>query len=199
MYKRQGLDENGQETLIVTGGGKGQEYPVITKAQFDKYGGELVVDIEKRYYENLTFNICNNGQQSVTCRTTIKLSDNSGPTFSGVTRDTFKVCDIDLTEEGLNLTRPTAFDNCNEVEVVFSEVKVLTDGGVCDTTRAEVIWAATDDSDNQATVTQSLVFIRSGINDIVKLADKELTCGSDTEADFDDFEKVGIPGIKLVR
>ncbi|MFK7982770.1 MAG: hypothetical protein AB8G86_22510, partial [Saprospiraceae bacterium] len=192
-----GLDKNGQEEVLVTGGGKGKAYPIITKAQFDKYGGELIVDTEKRYYENLTLNICNSGVQSSTCRTIIKLSDNSGPTFSEVTRDTFKVCDIDLTEEGLNLTKPTALDNCNEVEVVFSEVKVITDGGVCDTTRAEVIWAAVDSSGNQSTITQNVVLIRSGIEDIVKPADKVLTCGTDTEADFSDFEKVDIPRIKV--
>ena len=192
-----GLDKNGQEEVIVAGGGKGKEYPVVTKAQFDKYGGELIVDIEKRYYENLTFNICNGGEQSVTCRTIVKIADNSGPIFSGVTRDTFKVCEINLSEAGLNLTKPQAVDNCNEIEVVFSEVKVIDDGGVCDTTRAEVIWAAVDKSDNKTTITQNIVLIRSGINEIVKPADKVLTCGTDTEADFDNVEKVGIPGIKI--
>jgi len=192
-----GLDKNGNEEVIVTGGGKNKEYPVITKAQFDKYGGQLIVDIEKRYYENLAFDICNNGQQSISCRTLIEIEDNSGPIFGVVTRDTFKVCDIDLTEAGLKLTKPEAFDNCNEVEVTFSEVKVINDGGVCDTTRAEVIWEAVDNSGNTTMMVQNIVLTRSDINDIVKPADKELTCGTDSVADFDDYEKVGIPGIKI--
>ena len=192
-----GLDKNGNEVVIVSGGGKGKEYPVITKAQFDKYGGQLIVDVEKRYYENLPFNICNSGQQSISCRTLIEIEDNSGPIFGGVTRDTFKVCDIDLTEEGLNLNKPEAFDNCNAVEAVFSEVKVINDGGVCDTTRAEVIWAAIDSSGNQSTMVQNIVLIRSDANDLVKPADKVLTCGTNSDADFNDFEKVGVPGIKI--
>lgn len=192
-----GLDKNGQEEVIVTGGGSGQEYPVVTKEQFVKYGGQLIVDIEKRYYENLTFNICNSGVQSETCRTRIEIEDNSGPIFGAVTRDTFKVCDIDLTEEGLALTKPNAIDNCNEVEVVFSSVNIINDGGVCDTTRAEVIWAAVDSSGNQSTIVQNIVLYRSDINDIVKPGDRELTCGTDTEADFNNFEKAGVPGIKI--
>ena len=192
-----GLDKNGQEEVIVTGGGKNQAYPIVTKEQFVKYGGQLIVDVEKRYYENLAFTICNGGVQSLTCRTLIEIADNSGPIFGAVTRDTFKVCDIDLTEEGLALTKPEAVDNCNEVEVVFSEVKVINDGGVCDTTRAEVIWAAVDSSGNKAVVTQNIVLIRSDANDIVKPADRNLTCGTDTEADFNDYEKAGIPGIKI--
>ena len=72
------------------------------------------------------------------------------------------------------MTKPEAVDNCNEVEVVFSEVKIIDDGGVCDTTRAEVIWAAVDSSGNKAVITQNIVLIRADTNDIVKPADQNL-------------------------
>jgi hypothetical protein len=194
-----GKDKNGKEEIIVSGGGKGGNYPILTKEQFVKYGGQLTAEIERRYYEGLNLTICNNGVKSVKCSTTIEVSDNNGPTFTSFTRDTFKVCDIVLTEAGLGLSKPKAVDNCNEVEVKFAGAVITKDGGVCDTTDIDVTWSAEDSLGNKTTQVQKVVLIRADLNDIVKAADKILSCGTDTEADFQNTAKVGVPGIKIGR
>ena len=192
-----GMGKNGEE-IIARGGGKGGNYPIITKEQFEKYGGKLIANIEKRYYEGLALNICNNGVQSLSCRTEIEIDDNSGPVFWNTNlRDTFKVCEIDLTEKGLNLSKPKAIDNCDSVAVDFVSATIIDDGGACDTTRIDVLWSATDKKGNVATLIQKLVFTRSDTNDLVKPTDKVLSCGIDSEATFDDYSKVRVPGIKI--
>ncbi len=194
-----GVDKAGNEVLIASGGSAGSDFPELTKAQFDAFGGNLIAEIEQQYYFTNILDICNNGPQALSCRTAIEIEDSSVPVFGGVTRDTFKVCDIDLTEAGLGLARPEAFDNCGAAEVSFTSVNVITDGGVCDTTRAEVIWTATDANGNTATLAQQIVLTRSDINDIVLAEDQILSCGVDSEATFNDLEVVGVPGIKVGR
>ncbi|MEM6319147.1 MAG: SdrD B-like domain-containing protein [Bacteroidota bacterium] len=193
-----GKDKNGKETVIATGGGRGGNYPMLTKEQFEKFGGNLDIEIERRHYEGLTLSgLCNNGTKTIKCRTKMEIFDNSGPVFSGVTRDTFKVCDIDLTEKGLGLTKPKAFDNCSEAKVTFTGVTVLNDGGICDTTRALVNWTAEDSIGNKATITQNIVLIRADTADLVLPKDTRLSCGFDTEATFNDLKKVGVPSLKI--
>jgi len=194
-----GVDSYGTEQVIASGGGKGGNYPVVTKEQFEEYGGSLIADIEKRYYENLTFEgVCNNGVQSLSCRTSIKLADYSGPIFQATTRDTFKVCDIDLTKEGLSfLTTPKVIDNCSSPEVVLGGINILTDGGICDTTRIEVAYVATDDNGNTSSITKNVVLVRAAQSDMLLPNNMTLSCGEDSEATFDDLEKVGVPSIQV--
>ncbi len=194
-----GLDSKGQEQIISSGGGKGGNYPVVTKEQFEAFGGELMADIEKRYYDDLTFDgVCNNGPISLSCRTLIKLADYSGPVFHATTRDTFSVCDIDLTPEGLSfLTAPKVVDNCSSPEVEIASINVLTDGGICDTTRVDVVYAATDDNGNTSTITKNVVFTRAAQSDMLLPVNITLSCGEDNEATFDDLAKVGVPSIQV--
>ncbi len=192
-----GLDKKGDEKIIASGGGKGGNYPMVMASMIDICSSSLTAEIEKRYYDDLNLHFCNNGVQKVSCAIQINISDQSAPWFTNITRDTFKVCHIDLTEKGLGLSPPKAVDNCDSVAVSFLEAKLVDDGKVCDTSRAEVTWEAVDLCGNVSTVTQPVVFIRSTMEDIVKAPNTLLSCEKDTKTTFSDFETTGIPGIKI--
>jgi len=97
------------------------------------------------------------------------VSDNTAPIFQEAsTRDTFKVCDVDLTEKGLAfLGTPKAIDACTDVDVKFSGVTVLNNGGVCDTTSVNVNWTASDKNGNISTFTKNVVFFRADTSDLI--------------------------------
>ncbi|MFK7983809.1 MAG: Ig-like domain-containing protein [Saprospiraceae bacterium] len=191
------VDAKGQ-TKTVAGGGKGGNYPRITKDMMNACSGTIKATIEKRYYEGLNLSFCNNGQQSSTCSTIINAVDQTAPIFTNISRtDTFKLCTTDLSPENLGIPTPKAIDNCDSAKVEFTSINLLTDGGACDTTRAEITWTATDACDNKTTTTQLVVILRPDANDVVKVADVVLSCGEDTEATINDFAKTGMPGIKV--
>ncbi|MEM1118950.1 MAG: SdrD B-like domain-containing protein [Bacteroidota bacterium] len=194
-----GIGKDNQETVIAQGGGKDGHYPIVTKAQFEEFGGQLVADIERRFYEGLTLDVCNNGVQSLTCRTKIEIADNTGPIFQAAsTRDTFKVCDVELTEQGLSfLEAPKAIDACTDVSIQFSSITVIDDGGVCDTTRIDVHWTATDENGNSSIFTKNVVLFRADTSDLLLPENVNLSCGEDTEASFDDLTKTGIPSLQI--
>jgi len=192
------LDKNGNEIVLATGGGRGGNYPMVTKDMIDQCGGSITAEIEKRYYEGLDLTFCNNGPQSISCEVTVNVLDQSAPTFtSGTARDTFRLCSIDLTAEALGIPAPTAIDNCDSVNVEFEGATILNDSGPCDTTRALLNWTATDACGNTATLAQSVVILRPDAGDIIQAADQVLSCGEDTEADLNNFAKTGMPRIKV--
>jgi len=196
--KIKGTDKNGNEEIIAEGGGANGTYPLLTKDMIDACGGSFKVEVEQRYYENTVLNFCNNGQKQQSCETTVDIIDQSVPVFEGLTTiDTFKLCTEDLTPEALGISAPKAVDNCSEAEVTFTDITILSDGGVCDTTRAEINWTATDACGNIATATQSIVLLRPTLAEVVLAKNIVLSCGVDTEADLTNLSKTGVPGIKV--
>ena len=193
-----GLDKNGNDVVLATGGGKGGDYPMVTKDMIAQCGGIITATIEKRFYEGLDLSFCNNGQQGVSCSVAVNVLDQSPPTFQNATsNDTFRLCSIDLTADALGIAAPTAIDNCDSVKVEFMGATVLNDGGSCDTTRALLNWSATDACGNVATLTQSVVILRPDAADIVQAPDRILSCGEDDETALNDFAKTGMPRIKV--
>ncbi len=193
-----GLDKNGQEVVLATGGGKGGNYPMVTKDMIEQCGGTITATIEKRFYDGLDLSFCNNGPQGASCSVEVNVLDQSAPTFtSGTTRDTFRLCSVDLTAETLGLPTPTAIDNCDSVKVEFMGATILNEGGACDTTRALLNWSATDACGNVATLAQSVVILRPDAADIVQAPDRILSCGEDDETALNDFAKTGMPRIKI--
>ena len=195
-----GKDKNGREKILATGGGKGGNYPMIMPEMVKKCSGILTASIEKRYYEGLNLGFCNNGIYNEKCEVTIQVLDQSPPIFTTTAAiDTFKLCAIDLSEKGLNLIKPQAVDNCGEAIVTFDEAIIIEDGGNCDTTHIQVKWIAKDECDNTTSMTQLVLVIRPDINDFVPAPNQILSCGEDDENDLYNFNKTGLPGLKVGR
>ena len=193
-----GLDKNGNEVVLATGGGKGGQYPMVTKDMIERCGGIITAEIEKRFYDGLNLSFCNNGPQGGSCEVEVNVLDQSAPTFtSGTSRDTFRLCSIDLSADALGIPAPTAIDNCDSVKVEFAGATILNEGGPCDTTRATLNWTATDACGNIATLAQSVVILRPDAADIIQAPDQVLSCGEDSEADLNNFAKTGMPRIKV--
>ncbi|MEM6318586.1 MAG: SdrD B-like domain-containing protein [Bacteroidota bacterium] len=193
-----GTDKNGNDKVLASGGGKGGNYPMVTKEMIDQCDGSVKAKIERRYYEGLNLTFCNNGPQTLSCETTVNLIDQLAPIFQTTAKvDTFKLCGAELTAEALGITPPIAIDNCDTVAVKFVNATILTDGGTCDTTRATLNWTATDACGNVGTLAQSVVILRPDAADVVRAPDVVLSCGEDTEATFNDFSKTKMPGIKI--
>jgi len=172
-----GLDKNGKEVVLATGGGKGGHYPILDKNQFNSCGATIKAEIERRYYENTNLTFCNNGIKAISCETNLVVADKSTPIFiTKMQVDTLVNCDIKLTPTGLGLTSPIAVDNCDSVEVIFSNATLLNHVDICDTNRVLVTWVATDLCGNQATQTQTIVIIRPSLADIVQTTDIKLSC-----------------------
>ena len=187
-----------QEIVLAEGGGKGGNYPMVTKDMIDQCGGTITVEIEKRYYEGLDLSICNNGLKHTSCTVKVNIYDQSPPIFQIISsKDTFRLCSADLTAAVLELPTPTAIDNCDTVKVEFVGAMVLNDGGVCDTTRALLNWIATDACGNTANLEQSVVILRPDVADILQAPDVILNCGEDTATDLNNFAKTGMPRIKV--
>ena len=198
FIKLKGVDKNGNAIVLAEGGGKGGNYPIVSKDMIDQCGGSITAEIERRYYEGLNLSICNNGIKSINCTIKVNIFDQSPPIFQHTTtNDTFRLCRVDLTADALGIPIPTAIDNCDTVKVEFVGATVLNDGGTCDTTRALLNWTATDVCGNMATLAQSIVIVRPDMGDIVQAQDVVLSCGEDTEADLNDFAKTGMPRIKI--
>ena len=196
-----GVDKNGQPTVLATGGGQGGNYPSITQEMVEQCGGTITAEIERRYYEGLNLPFCNNGPQTSSCEVEVEVTDQTPPIFTNISTlaDTFRLCGADLDPNNLGIPTPTAVDNCAAVEVEFSSVNVLTDGGTCDTTRAEIIWTATDACGNTATASQTVVILRPEITDIVQAPNTLLSCGEDDTDVLNDFDRTGIPSIQVGR
>jgi hypothetical protein len=193
-----GVDKNGKDSVLATGGGKGGNYPMISKNMISHCGASIKATIEKRYYEGLNLSFSNNGMKSVKCNVQVNLSDQSAPIFQDAASiDTFRMCNLELTPENLGLIAPKAVDNCDEVAVKFSKVTILQDGNVCDTTRAQIVWTATDACNNTTTLNQTIIITRPTANDIVKAKTATLSCGQDQESALQDLAKTGKPGIKV--
>jgi len=145
----------------------------------------IKVSLERRYYENANLTFCNNGVKTIACETNITIIDNAPPIFTTTASiDTFVKCDIRLTQTDLGITPPVAVDNCDSVVVIFAKASFLSPHQLCDTTRVEVEWQATDLCGNQATQTQLLVFVRPTIADIIKTSEVTLSCAADNGEDF---------------
>jgi hypothetical protein len=193
-----GVDKKGKEILLATGGGKGGNYPMLTKAMIGNCGGTVKATIERRYYEGLKLPFCNNGQQSASCATEIRLVDQSAPIFESVTAiDTFKLCSPTLSPENLGLKAPLAIDNCDTVQVNFKEATLIKDGSICGVTEAQITWEATDGCGNTSSISQMVVILRPDANDIVEAKDIVLSCGEDAETALQNLAKTGQPGLKV--
>jgi len=138
----------------------------------------VTATIERRYYEGLNLSFCNNGTKTENCTVEVAIIDQSTPWIVEMTTiDTFVTCQIDLTEEGLNLPTPEALDNCSEVRVTFNGASLLSQGSeVCDTTKVAVEWLAIDACGNSTMATQTIVFIRPSLANLVQATDEVLTC-----------------------
>jgi hypothetical protein len=194
-----GVDKNGKEITIASGGGKGGKYPTISKDAIQACSGILTATIEKRYYHGLNLSICNNGPYTENCSVEVNLKDQTPPVFSNVTaNDTFKICSFDLSEATFASLKPDATDNCSKARVSFVSATPLNQADdVCDTTKVNVTWKATDDCDNSITQTQLIVFIRPNAADIVKAPDVILSCESDKEYALNNLNKSALPGLKI--
>ena len=171
------VDKKGDKQTI-SGGGKGGQYPIIDKEMLGTCGGLITATIERRYYEGLTLSFCNNGTQEEKCEVEVAITDESNPWILEVaTIDTFIACQIDLTAEGLGLAIPEAIDNCSEARVSFNGANIISEGSeVCDTTKVAVEWLATDACGNSTTATQTVVFIRPSLAQLVQTKDETLAC-----------------------
>ncbi|MFK7982173.1 MAG: hypothetical protein AB8G86_19490 [Saprospiraceae bacterium] len=193
-----GKDKNGQDITLASGGGKGGNYPQVTKDMIDQCGGSITAEIERRYYQDLNLSFCNNGVQSTTCEVKVNIIDQTPPIFQATaTSDTFKLCSVDLTAEALGITAPTVIDNCDSAKVEFVGTTVLNDGATCDTTRAVLNWKATDVCGNEANLAQSIVIIRPGITEIVQTSDVILSCGEMGANELANATKTGMPRMKV--
>ena len=194
-----GLDKNGNETILAEGGGRSGNYPMVSKEMLkDNCATTITATIERRYFDGLDMNICNQGKVSQSCSVAINLSDDTAPIFlENTTPDTFKLCLTEVTPEALGLEFPKAVDNCDTAAVTFLGATVQTDGAPCDTSRATLNWLATDVCGNTTTLNQSIVVIRPTMDEIVKPSNIVLSCGEDTETTFEDFARVGVPGIQV--
>ena len=190
-----GLDKKGKESVLAAGGGKGGQYPFITSEMLSVCGGAITASIERRYYEGLDLTFCNSGTQAVSCDVNVSIIDQSAPLITNLAAsDTLITCSLDLTQEGLGLTSPAAIDNCSESTVDLKDIRIVTQGtAVCDTSRVEVIWQATDDCGNETTATQLVVLIRPRLEDIVKTGLISYTCDTTITAE----EITIVPGIKI--
>ena len=173
-------DDKGQIQSI-TGGGKGGNYPMLTKEMLGQCGGTITATIERRYYEGLNLSFCNNAQRQISCETVVNVIDQSKPVFTNLTAvDTFVTCEVNLTQDGLGLSTPSAIDNCSEATVTFEGATINTTGSeICDTTKATVTWKAVDECGNETTTTQQVVFVRPRLEDIVKTGKVTLACDSE--------------------
>ncbi len=180
-----GKDKNGQEKVLATGGGKGQNYPLITSEMIGDCKGTITAKIERRYYDGLNLNFCNNGPISSICSVEIDLIDDSAPIFLDLPAvDTFVNCIEGLTQTELGLEIPKATDNCAEPTVVFGGAKIVNQGStICDTSRVEITWIATDACGNSTNATQMRLYVRPRIEDIVKTSRINLSCGGEITAD----------------
>jgi len=189
-----GLDKDGQEVILANGGGKGEHYPILDKAQFNSCSSTIKAEIERRYYENTNLTFCNNGVKTISCETTLAIKDTQAPIFTTNTQvDTFINCNIRLTQTALRLTPPMAIDNCDSVAVTFVAAMPINQMDNCDTNRVLVNWVATDLCGNQATQSQTIVIIRPSLANIVKTKDVTRSC----EENADTAIITETPGIKV--
>ena len=185
-----GENKNGEREVLATGGGKDGLYPIITKEQLALCGGILNAEIEQRYYENSSLSFCNNGIQKLSCITSIQIEDKSAPIFiTSSTADTFKTCLTEYTEQSLGLIPPKAIDNCDSASVSFEKVTIINDGKICDTTRLNVTWKATDACGNINTIKQLVVLLRPGLEDLIKAENIILSCGENPIATTEKLTK----------
>jgi hypothetical protein len=194
-----GVDKNGKEIIIASGGGKGGNYPTITKDAIQACASNITATIEKRYYYGLDLSICNNGPHTEKCEVEINLKDQTPPIFAeSTTTDTFKLCSFDLSEATFATLKPKAIDNCSQATVSFIDATLVNQANdVCDTTRVNVSWKATDECNNSTTLTQLVVIIRPNLNDLVKAPDVVLSCDDNQVTALNNFDKTGTPGIKV--
>jgi len=193
-----GINLKGETEILAEGGGKGGHYPILDHAQFAVCGYTITTEIERRYFENAALTFPNNGVKSLSCISTFNLLDNSPPIFAAANQiDTFKRCVFELTEEGLGVAPPTVIDNCDSVTVSFASVTTIGATGICDTTNIAINWTATDLCGNQSQLTQTIVYIRPTLEDLVKVKNLVLSCGKDSQTDFNDWNKTGVPSLKI--
>jgi hypothetical protein len=192
-----GTDKNGKETVLTSGGGKAGNYPMVTKEMLKTCKGQIKARIEKRYYEGLNLNFCNNGVYKESCESIVNILDQTAPVFTDALQpDTFKLCNYDLTESGLADLKPTAVDACGTAMVTFEGAKIINKSSeVCDTTRVEVTWKATDDCGNSNIGTQMLVIIRPSLDDVVNAKTVVLSCEGEQEGQLNKVTER--PGIKV--
>ncbi len=134
------------------------------------------------------------------CRGKITLFDNSPPIFSAASKDTIIACAVALSETGLGLTKPKVFDNCDtQLTAKYVEAIYLKEGGVCDTNIVQVTWQATDESGNQAELTQQIVIIRPDLTRLIRLPDVRLSCGEGSPEAVNDLAKTGVLGLQIGR
>ena len=184
----------------------------------DTVGNYYKIKIEKIINSKLTDGILNNETDSViltqagdyaytvsdvcgqSCQGKITLLDNSPPIFSAASKDTIIACAVALTETGLGLTKPKVFDNCDSgLTAKYIEAIYLQEGGVCDTNKVQVTWEASDESGNQARLTQQIVIIRPDLSKLIRLPDVRLSCGEDSPETVNDLAKTGVLGLQIGR
>jgi len=187
------------------------QYPIITRdiikdAGVSVCGGTATVRVERIFYgdrdkddaPDIPANIlCDNGIQSVYTETLLRFRDESKPWIDILSApDTLIACDT----TGLSkLLSAKGIDNCDtDVPVTFSVTMDETDpcfntNGSPDTTYATVVFSATDDCGNIATLSKRVTIIRPDLQNplfVAKTEDVLADCALDA-ADF------SLPGVKI--